>query len=685
MKLKYSLLGSAILSALFFSASPIFADDARMPVSVEAGSKVPLRVLTRPGATLYADSDGSKILNNNLPTFTSYFVYTRPSGESQATGAGWYEVGSDDKGTVKGWIKGDDVFEWKQTMCLTFSHPDGRSPVLMFEDDEYLESLINMPEEKRVSSVDGYYTSIDQAASSKKSLPKDFPVLSMEPKMSVDNVENFTLMPIIDYKVVEFEGRESRLLDIVAVNSSEKDRKSSDLRTNKDYLSTSTTTSESKANQLKNIKFDVVWVIDTTRSMGPYINKVRESMINISKQLAKNKDVNSRISFGVWGFRDSSTIDGLEYVTKNYTPELQSIDDFVKTMEEVKETKVDSQTFDEDMFSGVNDAINSTNWNDNSVRIVILVGDAPGHKLGHEWNASGMDQETLRAVADSNDVKLYAIHIKPKMSSGNNKKFNKVAASQFKTLSHNQGQDESMFWEVDAANLDSFASISDVLSASIVSYTSNAEAEFTGTGESDVVIPDTAKDVLVAPSQNAIKESLHAAAVTWLGNEANVAPPRDIEAWVSDKDLKESSRQSMEVRLLLTKAQLDAISTLLKQVLEAGETNQVSGEDFFTSLQAASAVAARDPEKMASAGNIAESGLVPDFLKGLPYKSRLMEMNNELWESWGPDEQNAFLSNLEAKINAYAAIHDDTSQWISLNEGDDPNDYVAPILLDLMP
>ena len=74
-----------------------------------------------------------------------------------------------------------------------------------------------------------------------------------------------------------------------------------------------------------------------------------------------------------------------------------------------------------------------------------------------------------------------------------------------------------------------------------------------------------------------------------------------------------------------------------------------------------------------------------DFLKGLPYKSRLMEMNNELWESWGPDEQNAFLSNLEAKINAYAAIHDDTSQWISLNEGDDPNDYVAPILLDLMP
>ena len=180
-------------------------------------------------------------------------------------------------------------------------------------------------------------------------------------------------------------------------------------------------------------------------------------------------------------------------------------------------------------------------------------------------------------------------------------------------------------------------------------------------------------------------KSLHAASVTWLGNEANVAAPRDIEAWVVDKDLKESTKQSMEVRLLLSKSQLDDISTLLKDVLAAGETNQVSGEDFFTSLQAASAVAARDPDKLAKAGNIAESGLIPDFLNNLPYKSRLMEMNNEVWESWGPDEQNAFLSNLESKINSYAAIHDDTSQWIKLNPDDDADDYVAAIPLDLMP
>ena len=64
---------------------------------------------------------------------------------------------------------------------------------------------------------------------------------------------------------------------------------------------------------LENLKFDVVWVIDTTRSMGPYIKKVRESMINISKKIAGQENLKEKIAFGVWGYRDSATIEGLEY------------------------------------------------------------------------------------------------------------------------------------------------------------------------------------------------------------------------------------------------------------------------------------------------------------------------------------------------------------------------------------
>ena len=139
------LFCSTAAALTLFLSSAGFADEIRKPVSAADTKNVPLRILTRPGAVLYADSNGEKVLKDNLPVFSSYFVYTRPSGELLASGNGWYEVGSDDKGAVKGWIKGDDLFEWKQTMCLTFSHPDGRNPVLMFDEMDYLETLVNLP------------------------------------------------------------------------------------------------------------------------------------------------------------------------------------------------------------------------------------------------------------------------------------------------------------------------------------------------------------------------------------------------------------------------------------------------------------------------------------------------------------------------------------------------------------
>ena len=341
----------AALLIMGSSCWDVFAADNRIPVAVSADSKVPLRILTRPGAVLYADAEGTKVLKSNVPTFSSYFVYTRPKGEAAASGEGWYEIGSDDRGSVKGWMKGNDLFEWKQTMCLTFSHPDGRSPVLMFDDEDILNTLIGMSEDDRTAKVDGYYSEIDQAAAGKKKLSRDFPVLSVEPKMAVDNADNFTLMPIVDYKVVEFEGRESRLLDIVAVNSTEKDRKASDIRENKEYLTSSNTTSESKSKDLKDMKYDIVWVVDTTRSMGPYIEKVREIMNRVSGEIAKNKSFGDKVAFGVWGYRDSATIEGLEYVTNNFTPELQNAQDFAETIGKVKAEKIKEINTDIEPFA----------------------------------------------------------------------------------------------------------------------------------------------------------------------------------------------------------------------------------------------------------------------------------------------------------------------------------------------
>ena len=80
---------------------------------------------------------------DNVPVFRPFYVYTRPVQREVDAEEGWYEVGTDNRGAVVGWMKADDVFEWKQTICLAWDHPEGRKPVLMFEKKSDLKKLIN--------------------------------------------------------------------------------------------------------------------------------------------------------------------------------------------------------------------------------------------------------------------------------------------------------------------------------------------------------------------------------------------------------------------------------------------------------------------------------------------------------------------------------------------------------------
>ena len=60
-------------------------------------------------------------------------------------------------------------------------------------------------------------------------------------------------------------------------------------------------------------------------------------------------------------------------------------------------------------------------------------------------------------------------------------------------------------------------------------------------------------------------------------------------------------------------------------------------------------------------------------------------MNNDLWMSWSVDEQDEFLNELEAKIQAYQSIHDRPEGWVALSQEDDPDEHVYPVSLELLP
>ena len=696
------IIGAFLLMPLFgFVAQDVASAaasgaEARKPIPISETSSLPLRVLTRPMSNLYSGPDeASGIVRGNLPAFLPYYVYTRPGGEERGAERGWYEVGSDNRGTVVGWLKTADVFEWKQTMCLTYTHPEMRHPVLMFDEERFLTELVAKDPAARAAAVQGLYNTIESG-----DIPKDFSVVSIEPKMAVDFTKQFYLLPILEHRVINIDGREGRMLELAAVSGASADaRESTDIRENTEYATSAMTSSAVAAGGVANeLSFDIVWAIDTTLSMGPYADATRDVVLAVSKQLAGNDELSKRLRFGAWGFRDSIIeVPGLEYLTKNFTPVLQNIHDFGATMGTVQETKVDSGTFPEDMFSGISDAIEKTAWTPGAARILILVGDAPGHELGHKRNASGLDEATARALATRNNITLMSIQIRPQGAVKTPTRHQRVAERQFKALSLNPGTDTPAYYSIDSRNLQSFSDVTTTLVASLqgiaqaahqgnltqalASDTSLIGGEMAALLEKDT---DEAAQAVAAGNEG-LNQALRAALVQWVGSQTGARPPRDVVAWVADKDLMDTTKQSLEVRLLINKRQLDSLAVLLADIITAGRRGQISGDDFFTSLQAASAVASRDPDQLRTAQSIGQSGLVPEFLAGLPYQSRLMSMSNELWSSFSPDEQDNFLNELDARTRAYRALHDNPEGWVQLNEGADADESVYPIPLDLLP
>lgn len=725
--MRFTTIGAlcCLLLATLTLTAPTWAETTpaggkRLPMKLEGKESLPLRVLSRAFSKVYKAADAtSGTVAENVPAFQSYYVYAKQGG----VGGGdkvWYEVGPDNRGTVVGWMSSDDVFEWKQTMCLSYTHPEGRYPVLMFDKKAELERLVSLPKDKRDEAVEKYYIDIAMGE-----IAPDFPIVTVEPKKAVDISKEFYLLPILEFSGIELENREARLLKLAAVTGEEAEaRTSSDIRVNKDYLQEAVQDSTTvSAATLEKLAVDIVWVMDTTNSMMPYISQTLKVVEDASKRISSNAELAKAVRFGVWGYRDAPSIANIGYNVKNYTPQLQSIDQFVPTLRTVDVTTAGSEGYAEDVFAGVKGAVDDTAWSPNAIRFVILVGDAPAHESGHKWNSTGQNQTTLRAIADDRDITLYAIHIKDPQA----EQYHATAAEQFQVLSTNRGAEGGpAYFSTSSQDLPGFERVTKMVTDSIIGLLETVQKKSgnkdliagnkdlapagtaKGSGDLQVTAPGSAApavppqgvslDLLATPKggapkggsgadggQNLTNAAIKAALVQWIGSQAGAQAPRDVVAWVADKDLLTTDIQSLEVRLLINKQQLDSLRETLKTILAAGRKGQISGEDFFSSLQAAAATTARDPEMIKRAKSLAQSGLVPEFLVGLPYKSRIMDMTNELWSSWSVDEQDMFLADLEARIMAYETIHDGPEGWVQLNKSDDPNEYVYPISLELLP
>lgn len=662
--------------------------EKRVPVIMEGKKTLPMRLLTKPFSNIYdKPEENARPVVENVPAFSILYVYSTPR-ENQ----GWYEVGPDNSGNVKGWMKEKDVVEWKQFLTMAFTNPTERSQTLFFRAKETVAKLVS--DSGRVERVQALRQTIDEVVKDpQKNLPQDFAIVAREPSDFASLHLRPYLMPVLHFDLVDLDGRETRILEIATtVKGAARATEAAKIR-DENFAPTSAI---SDADVIREWKADVVFVIDATASMQPYIEGTRQVVRDSARKIGESR-TGGKISYGMVAYRDNAAlIPGIEYTSKIFCnlEEGTDINTFNQRVSTLEDAKVGSMGFDEDVWAGIMTALShpALKARPDASLFLIHIGDAAAHDPPDPMGTTGLNAQMVRRVADDrrpHPAVIASLHLlsPDAIKTGNVSK----AAAQFRTIdSKNPKSGHELYFPVENADPELFRKKADEVVTTFI-----AALKESGQGKVPGQTLSTSQQALLAAGGGSaaappsIAEELGgailAAQIEWLGSRktetGDVKVPTDIKAWVADRDLEAPSKHPMDVRLLITKNNLDQLKKSLDTVLEAGTKSSVTGADFFDEMQSAVATDIRGTKKLA----LGKVGLLPEFIEGLPYKSEVLEMTNDDWTSMSADNQSEFLNKVQAKITLYENYYNDPDKWIELNKGDEPGDHVMFLDLNAMP
>jgi hypothetical protein len=124
---------------------------------------------------------------------------------------------------------------------------------------------------------------------------------------------------------------------------------------------------------IANMELEVVFVIDTTMSMEPMIEMVKEITQKTADSLAKNDNIKDIVHFGLVEYRDTDKDSGF---TARTVCGLRA--GFSKFSTALKELKCEGGgDTPEEALLGLREAVKNAGWINNSSKHIILLGDAP--------------------------------------------------------------------------------------------------------------------------------------------------------------------------------------------------------------------------------------------------------------------------------------------------------------------
>ena len=619
-------------------------DGGQRPLLMAGKKTLFQRVLSKPGAKLSTDAGSAP--GKALPAFSVLYVYQR----KEVDGSAWVRVGAATDGRSDGWLPASQVSDWKQSLVLKFTERSGRAPVMFLRQPAEVEKLLADP--AAAKSV---------LAKAQGNREDNQQVLALEPTASAVPQDQFYLLPIFDSKEsFDENGQPVQLLNIASIDpgsSAQAKQATPVISANADAFRTA-----------------VVLVVDTTVSMQPYIDQVRDVVHELQTRIAERGELDS-VSFGLVGFRSSiKKTPGLEYVAKTLISLDQGRDPqrFLDMARQVKASTVSSHSFNEDAFAGVMQAVDGMDWSGYGGRIILLVTDAGALRKNDPFAATQMNEAEVRQAALGKQIKIYALHLRTDAG----KKTHAGAESQYRILTADANpQIGDLYTPVPGGDVRKLGERVDEIGTVFADLVHQVRSN------TPQPVPLLSSAPSLADKSAAVGYAMH---MDFLGRKTASQAPQLVSAWTADRDLTNPALPAFQVCVMLTKLQLNDLQQSLKLIVDAARKTQSSPKDFFQEIASASAYMSRDPQALRKGGNLADGGLLGEYLEGLPYRSKSLNMTQDLWLSLSVAEQEDFIDELDSKIRLYETFHNDVANWVRFGDAE-PGDALYRVPLSTLP
>ena len=639
-----ALAGVFVLACLDALTQQAHAQQAR-PLTVEGKRALYQRVIAVPGAAL-ARSAGGEATQPVTP-FTVYYVYERREVDGEA----WLRVGLDSRGDQRGWLPAARSVAWRQTLTVGFRDTAERPRVLLFEDRQ---ALVDLAES---NDVEAYRRLRERASAGDVA---DTPIAALQPEGFIDIRRNFYLVPILNHEDVLVGDYQARLLEVASVP----------LRF---------TPGEDP------YRAGIVFVIDTTVSMQPYIERTRALVREVAAQL-ESAGLAERVGYGLVGFRDNmQVVPQLGYVTRLYSDLTDDAQAFLSRVADVRATTVSSRDFNEDAYAGVLEAVDSIDWSGYFARYVVLITDAGPRLADDPLATTGISTTQLRERLLARGIAPWTIHLKT--ASGARNDNHDYAEAQYRELSRIE-EVGTFYYPVETGDVGAFGEALGAMMRQLSAQVQSAAAGFQPLqATDDAARPD---DEALTRFQESIERLGYALRMDYLRERADgTAAPLVFNAWLVDRDPEQPQERAIDVRVLLTRDQLSDLHELLRRILDRAEEGALAPQRFLDELRSLAAIVSRDPQAAQAAvgegTSLAELGYMREYIEGLPYRSEVMHLDLGAWQQWTAQQQFEFINQLDSKAAYYRALHDNLDLWVSLDGGPISGDSVYPLLLEALP